>query len=341
MSAKISMKQLAKECGCSIATVSYILNGKGSFGKEIRDKVLKAARKNNYTPNTAARNLRRGKTEIVGVVFYRPNADIFSSEFYLTLMKGFQRKLSEFGYDMILSEYTDAMAEKKQLPPFICNRKADGVVILGGFPKKNLKNLETTPIPTIMLDTYHNDYDSIITDGEKSTEGMMKILSEYGHSKVHYFAYATEDYNTDMRIKGFLNGVKKYAFKKNECILHRDFKTNAEACAILDKILTKKKTCPSVIMASNDNLAHSLMERSKSAGIKIPDDISFVGYDDTPVAIRSMPPLSTLRTDVEYLGELGALTILSRIKNPKAPVKATLLPSEPLIRDSLKKLRFL
>lgn len=338
MPKKISMKQLAEECGCSIATVSYILNGKGSFGKEIRDKVLKLAKKNNYMPNAAARNLRNGKTELVGVIFYRPNADIFSSEFYLTLMKGFQRRLSEFGYDMILSEYTDSMAGNKQLPPFICNRKADGVVILGGFPKKYLKTFELISIPTIMLDTYHEKYDSIITDGKNSTEYMVKILHEYGHSKIHYFAYTTEDYNTDMRIKGFLDGVKKYGLNKSQCVLQRNFKTNAEACALLEKVLAKKRNMPSAIMASNDNLAHSLMEKAKSMKIKIPDDLSFVGYDDTAVAARSTPPLSTLRTDVEYLGEFGASAILNRIKNPSAPVKATSLSSEPLIRESLKNL---
>ena len=335
MSSKISIKQLAKECGCSTATVSNVLNSKGFFGSKIRDKVLKAARRCNYAPNPSARGLRCGKTELVGVVFYKPNADIFISEFYLSLMRGLQRNLSESGYDMILSEYTDSMLEGGIQPSFLIKGKADGLVIFGGFPKRAVEILASVKIPTVMLDTFSENCDSITTDGARSTEAMMSKLAALGHKSAHYFAYITEDYNTDSRISGFLSGIAKYGFDRRRCILHRNFKTNDGACAELERMLRSRKKPPSALLASNDSLAHSLLEKAKSMNISIPSELSIAGFDDTAIATRCNPPLSTLHTDIEKLGEMGAQSILRRIKNPSAKIEHTFLFSEPIMRGSV------
>ena len=101
---KVSLKTIAEMAGCSTTTVSNILNGKGLFGEKIRDKVMKLVKKYNYTINASARSLRMGKSETIALVFYRPNVDIFKSEYYLTMMYGLQKRLAELGFEILLSE---------------------------------------------------------------------------------------------------------------------------------------------------------------------------------------------------------------------------------------------
>ena len=334
MTTHTSIKQIAEICECSVATVSNVLNGTGFFSEKTKEKVLKVVRDLRYEPNSSARGLRRGKTEIVGVVFYRPNADIFSSEFYLGLMRSFQQKLSSSGYDMILSEYTDAMVADRQMPSFILRGKADGVVILGGFPKSALETFMTISRPLLMLDTYHRGVDSITSDGKKSTQEIMRELSKLGHKRVAYFGYVTPDYNTDRRIEGFLAGVKKFGFESKNCPLIRTFKNNAEARSDFDRMLARNVPVPTAIVCGNDNLAISLMSHAKTLGYKIPGDFTFFGYDDIPNASLSLPPLSTSHTDVDKLGKMGASLILERIKNPDAPRRHIFMESTLVLRKS-------
>ena len=314
---KISIKTIAKLAGCSTATVSNVLNNKGMFSAKTRDKVLEIVRKNNFTINAAGRNLRTGKAETVGITFYRPNADIFIHEFYQTMMGALERTMADNNYEIILSEYTDTMLERKVLPPFLLKGKADGMIVLGGFPRETIKIFAEAPYPVVMLDSYAQNCDCVITDGMESVENAMAEISKLGHAHADFFGFITPDYNTDMRIKGFLSGIEKFGFDKQKCKIHKNFSNLDSAVEEFDKTMSQKNK-PSVIVACNDRLAVSLMAAAKSRGLKIPDDIAFVGFDDIYTASMTTPSLSTIHTDTYAMGREAANILLNKINNPGA-----------------------
>ena len=164
---KASLKFIAKLVGCSTTTVSNVINQKGMFGDEIREKILKAVKKYNYTINPSARNLRMGRSETVAVVFYRPNVEVFKSEFYITMMYGLQKRLAELGFEILLSEITKAEAENNERPRFVSRGKADAIVVLGRAPQNIVESLAECGLPMLILDSYAKNIDSIYTDGEK------------------------------------------------------------------------------------------------------------------------------------------------------------------------------
>lgn len=332
---KTSLKDIAKVVGCSTTTVSNVLNGKGFFGEGVKAKVLAAVKKYNYAINASARNLRMGKTETVGVLFYRPNADIFKSEFYLTMMYSLQKELFNLGYEILLSEYTDANANSAEIPRIVRNGRVDGVVILGGFPFIACGLLSEMQIPTIMLDSFSPRLDSIITNGEKSGFDSVKALADLGHRRIAYFAYSAEDYNTDRRIDGFLKAVKELKLDVSNSPLIRDFADNDGACAAFDKLMKSASKLPTAIVASNDSLGASLITHAQDVGYSVPRDISFFGHDDTFVSTRSTPQLSTVHVDTSAIGVIGAHMIVDRIKNPLGPLVHKIFDCETCLRGSI------
>ncbi len=331
----ISIKSIAKLANCSTATVSNVLNNKGMFSAETKEKIMKIVRKHKYTRNAIGRNLRTGKSETIGITFCRQNADIFQHQFYLVMMSALERVMAENNYEIILSEYTNTMQERKELPPFLAKGKVDGMIVLGGFPKETIKLFtESTSLPVVMLDTFAQDTDCVITDGKKALKNAMREISKLGHTHVEFFGFSTPDYNTDMRIQGFIEGVEEFGFDKRKCKIHRNFGRVDTGVDEFKKMLAQKNL-PSVVIASNDNMAIALMNAAKEAGINVPAQMSFVGFDDTPIAQMASPQLTTIKTDISSMGSMAANIILQKIREKNSPRVVEILEPTFVLRQSL------
>lgn len=327
---KVSLKFIAELAGCSTTTVSNVLNNKGLFGEEIRDKILEIVKKYSYKMNPSARALRLGKSETVALVFYRPNVDIFKSEYYLTMTCGFQKRLSELGYEILLSEIPQDVAEAGAQPRFVSRGKADAIVALGRIPDGAAESLKNCGLPMLMLDSFYAGIDSIYTDGFSATQKLVERLAAQGHKKIAYLAYDNSDFNTDMRIKGYLAAVENAGLAPR---VVRNFATNEEGGDELQKLLELPDR-PTAVLASNDDLATSLMCRALSMGFEVPDAVAFCGFDDTVLATRCTPPLTTVHVDCEEIGAVGAETVLRRIASPSAEPKTEIVKVDIVERAS-------
>ena len=324
----VSIKSIAKLANCSTATVSNVLNNKGMFSKATKEKIMKIVREQKYTRNAIGRNLRTGKSETIGITFCRQNADIFQHQFYLVMMGALERTLAENNYEIILSEYTNTMQARRELPPFLNKGKVDGMIVLGGFPKEITDMfVASTTLPIVMLDTYAKNADCIITDGKTAVRNAMKEVAKLGHKHVEFFGFSYPDYNTDMRIQGFIEAIEEFGFDKPKCKIHRNFDRIDSAIEEFKKMLSQKHQ-PSVIITSNDNVAVALMNTAKQLGINVPTQMGFVGFDDTPIAEMAEPQLTTIKTNIVQMGKMAAEIILQKLKNPNLqPCTKILLPS--------------
>ena len=164
----------------------------------------------------------------------------------------------------------------------------------------------------------------------------MKTVAEAGHTHVEYFAFNMPDYNTDMRIQGFLEGVEEYGMQKDKCKIHRNFIDNESAAKEFRQML-KQTDLPTLVMTANDKIAIALMRCAQECGIKIPQDISFLGFDGIPLSQIIYPRLATIRTDIDLLGRKGALMMLEKLKNPESKPRIEILTPELELHASFKR----
>lgn len=328
---KVTLKKLADMAGCSTTTVSNILNSKGSFGEDIKEHVLKLVKEYNYTINSTARSLRLGKAETIGVLFYRPLADIFKSEYYLSLMWGLQKRLSELGFYVLLSELTE---KENDIPRIVTCGKVDGIVLLGGMPGKMRNNILEYGMPAVMLDSFDPKQDSIYSDGFATTEKIVDYLYSMGHRRLAYFAYYHEDFNTEERIRGYLSAAKRHGMTAT---VNTDFPDAAGSLGVFDKVM-KSKNPPTACLGCNDYLTSVLMHHARSVGIDVPRELSFFGHDNMDLSERCVPALSTANIDTVTMGSIGADRIIERLNDPSASPRNTVFSSKLVFRESVARI---
>ena len=333
---RVSIFAVAQRAKCSIATVSNVLNNKGRVGAEKRKLVLHAAEILGYQTNAAGRNLRMRKSEMLGLLFYPSCAAIFKNPFYAEIMEGLEEGLTREGYHLLLAGYQASVTDSP-LPDFLTRGKVDGMVLLGRFPSKIIQKFAEFPVPLLLLDSNIEwPIDSVISDGFSAEINVVNHLVSLGHKSIIMAAYDMEDYNIDLRVRGFLAGLEQCGLEAEEKSVVRNRLSHDDIYAcIRDRM--KAPDAPTAVVAVNDTLAMALITRLTKDGISIPEQLSIVGYDDDDkfTTLGSHPFLSTVRVDKKELGRVGAELILKRIASPEKPVVKLRLPVEFVKRDSV------
>ncbi len=330
-----SIKEIAKLAGCSIATVSNTLNNKGRISKEVRDNVLQICQKHGYSPNSAGRNLRRQQNETIGLLFYPSCGAIFRNIFYAEVMEALEAETSDKGYDLLLSGF-DSSGSQNSMPRFVQQGKVDGIVMLGRFPRADVKRINGYGVPLLQLDNFRSQIkvDYVTSDGFNGSKQVVEELVKLGHRRIVFMAYSHEDTNADQRESGFLAAVEAHQLPKTLSTSIRDFEDYQTAYKRLKKLLQSKRP-PTAIVAVNDTLAIELQQCLQQDGYSIPDDISIVGFDDDDICLKATPQMSSVRVDKKLLGKTGAQMIIDRISNPQSNTKSVHLPVEVVLRDSV------
>lgn len=329
-----NIKDVAAEAKCSIATVSCVLNSRGRIGKSTQKRVREACKKLGYYPSAAGRNLRSRKTESIGILFYPSCAHIFHDIFYSEIMEGLEEKLTEANQNLLLAGY-DISMQQEDLPKFIREGSVDGVILMGGCPDDFKKKLSEVNLPFLLLDTDISgvSVDSVTSDGFRAMIDLVSCLHGQGHSHIVMFRHKFDNYNEISRCMGFEAETRRLGLKA-EII-----KTNSNDLAVQEIIKRINSDNPvTAVCTVNDDMAADIMNKLLTAGITIPDQISITGFDDTDFSKNTHPPLTTIRIDRKQMGIEGAKTILRRINDPDAPLRKLVIPSELVIRGSVKQI---
>jgi LacI family transcriptional regulator len=332
--ARMTIEDVARAARCSTATVSLVLNNRGRVAEKTRKRVLKAQAELGYVPNPAGRSLRMQRTNMVGLLFYPSCAKLFRNVFYAEVMEGLEEELSKAGYDLLLSG-GDLAADEAQMPAFLQQRRVDAAVLLGAFPRRRIEAMAEKGVPLLMLDSNHEDLpvDSITTDGYSAGRLIVDHLVARGHRRLLFMAYAMEDFNIDARVRGFEAGLRAHGLPV-EGAVERGFIGRVEAC---DRLLARLRGAhaPTAVVAVNDTLAVELMARMREERVKLPAELSFVGFDDDVYAQEIVPRLTTIGIDKPALGREGARILIERLREPARPVVKLRLPVRLIERDSV------
>lgn len=331
---QVSINDVATDCGCSIATVSYALNGRGNISEATRKRVMKAAARLGYLPNSAGRSLRLQRTNTIGLFFYPSCAQLFRNIFYADVMEGLEGQLANAGYDLLLCGGNFALAEARPIA-LMAQRRIDAAIMLGAFPFKLIERLSGIGVPLMLLDSNLDalPVDSVTTDGFSAGKMVVDHLYARGHRRILMLAYRLEDYNIDLRVSGFLAGMKAHGLPARNSVI-RTFVLNSEGFGLLAKRLSSP-AAPTAVVCVNDTMATYMIQRMRETGHRVPEDVSFVGYDDDACARECMPALTTIAVDKGELGRVGADSLLRRLRDAKTPIGKARLPVRLVERDSV------
>lgn len=324
---KVSIYDVARKSGLSVVTVSRVINQSTSVRANNREKVLRAMEELDYHPNASARSLARGKTGVIGLTLTNLHDSFFDA-----VVKEINDRLAEQGYFLALS-FSTRFQDSFHRSLFQQDR-VDGVILLSPVQENEyVLELEKRKIPFIMIDNQqsHSTVTSIIVDNFKGGYEATKHLLDLGHTEIAHISGSAPFLSSKERERGYLFALEEAGLLPY-CIERGTFAISSGYEIAKGWIDTGR--IPPAIFAADDNIALGVMDALKNEGIRIPRDVSIVGFDDTHMASEFRPRLTTVRQPAEKIGREAVRQLLAAIDDTSTNKVTLKLDAELVIRES-------
>ena len=332
---EVTIYDLARKLNISIATVSRALKDDPVVSKKTKKKIADLAEEMGYRSNHFARNLRNQRTNTIGVIVPRLN-----SYFMSTVIAGIESVANKEGYNLIISQSSESFEKEMASAKTMFNNRVDGLLVSLAYDTEDLTHFDSffkRKIPLIFFDRVveHENCTNILIDNRKAAYEATTHLIKQGCRKiVHITATPKRNVYVD-RLQGY-----KQALADNDISFQDDYviisNLSQEAGVVAADQILKMDPLPDAVFVANDNCAVGCMLAIKQAGIKIPQDMAFVGFNNDPVSKVIEPNLTTINYPGYEMGEVAARNLINHLSG-KATMRSTntiILRSELIIRDS-------
>jgi len=336
---KISLKDVANSVGASTTLVSIVLNGKAKqyrISEEMTQRVIDTSIKLNYTPNLVARNLRGGKTQLIGLIV----TDI-SNPFYSAIARIVENRANELGYTVVFSSSDEELGNTKKLIEVLLSKGVDGLIIVPCDGSEGvIKELHESNTPLVLIDRNFPNLDVSFSclNNYKATELTTSHLIEQGYENIALVGYKTGMNHILDRIRGYEDtmnaaGLGKYIQEKKVNLRN----TKVEMSNVLDVFVNKKKV-EAVIFLTN-MLAVTGLYCLKEMNVKIPDDLAVVGFNRNDVFNLFSPTITYIRQPLELIATQAVNILIDKINHSELEIKSMSFSEPQLIigASSLKK----
>ena len=333
----ITIYDIAKECGCSSATVSKVFNQTGNISEKKRREVLETAQRLGYVPNVAARSLVRQRSNMVGVLLYVDESLGLRHGLFAEILNRFRAELEKNNYEIVLiSEKGETWGGR-----FLDHCRAlrlDGVFCLCcKYESEAVRELIGGNIPLVAFESPYEEKPSIESKNFEGARRLTEYLIENGHREITFIA-GTDIPITHDRIAGYKAALKEHHIPfEEERLLHTSFFSNDRGSRATELLLSSPKPFTAV-MYPDDYTAISTYRDLKAAGYRVGENISVTGFDGVNFGEMAMPKLTTIRQDAVRIGEGAARMLLDLIDGKEVPCGKTRLETELVIGESVKKI---
>jgi len=315
----ITIRDVSKYCGLSISAVSKALNNYPDVSEETRQRVLAAARKIGYHPNALARGLKTRRTYNLGVILVDELGDNLQHNYFITILNGFKREAERLGYDITLVNHNIGGKQLSYLDH--CRyRNMDGVCLMCvNFYDTEILKLIESDMPVVTIDHLFPNKECVLSDNQSGMESILNYVVNMGHRRIA-FVHGTRSNVTDTRLSAFYATLNKLGLTvPREYIIPSHYHSTSYAKEDTRRLMALAKP-PSCILMVDDYSALGGMDTIKQLGLRIPEDVSIVGYDGISLIQKIHPRLTTVRQDGEEIGRHAAIRLMDRIENPQSPV---------------------
>jgi DNA-binding LacI/PurR family transcriptional regulator len=336
---RTTITEIANQLGVSPSTVSRALNNHPAISKKTKKTVLKLAKKLNYQPNLLALNLLRKKTNTIGVIVPE-----ITSYFFSSVINGIQDLVKPLGLNMIIGQSNESYEEEKSIVQTFASIRVDGFLISPSSESKNfdhLKMLMNNNIPLVIFDRDCEgiNVDKVFVDEYKGAFQAVEYLIITGCKRIAHIAGQQTLSTARHRLKAYKDALKKHNMPVLEDYVVECNGFTPEHGIDPTKKLLNLPNPPDAIFTINDGIAIGAMYVIKDLGIKIPDEISVIGFDDSPHSPYFKPSLSTVWQPTYEMGMLSARILMKRINtaNDLSKIRVELLFPELVVRGSSRK----
>ena len=330
----VSMKDIARACGVSVATVSKALNGQPDIGEETRVRVSQMAQKMGYMTNSAARALKTNRTYHIGVLFVDERLSGLAHEYFATMLESLKVEAEAHGYDITFINHNVGGKPTSYLQH--CRyRGVDGVVIACvDFTDPRVRELAESDLPLVTVDHMFNNRLAVVSDNVQGMEALVRYAYEKGHRKIA-FLHGEKTSVTQNRLVGFYRACEELGLEIPEAFVRESAFHNPDRCAQDTLALMNLPERPTCILFPDDYSYVGGMNALRQMGIRVPEDVSVMGYDG--IHLARVIGLTTYWQDTREIGRIAAERLISLIEHPKTTLADRIMVSGRLLEGNTVK----
>ncbi|MDF2544038.1 MAG: hypothetical protein K0S47_3756 [Herbinix sp.] len=332
----VSIKDISTRCQVSVATVSKALNNHSDISEATKDYVRKVAKEMGYYPNSFARALKTNRTFNLGVLFVDDSQSGLTHEYFANVLDSFKVEAESYGYDIT---FISKHMGRKNMSYYEHSRYrgVDGVVIACiDFNDRDVIDLIHGDLPVVTIDHIFDNRTAIISDNVKGIHDLVHYIYSCGHRKIAYI-HGADSSVTQNRVGSFYKTLGELGIEIPDCYVKSGFYHDPDSTARLTRELLELKDKPTCIIFPDDFSCIGGINAIKELGLRIPEDISVVGYDGILLSQVLDPKLTTYKQDTKSLGKSAAQKLIALIENPKASIiERVVVEGSVLIGNSVR-----
>ncbi|GGA37097.1 LacI family DNA-binding transcriptional regulator [Paenibacillus physcomitrellae] len=353
-----TIKDVAERAGLSTTLVSRYLNGRKGVSPDSREKIQSAIKELNYRPNGIARSLVLQKTQSIGIVL-----DNLCAPFAARLISGLEQGAEDFDkenkYNVLFCSSNGDLQKKKRHISYLTQGRVDGIIIYGSLTSDDtiIRELADSTFPFLLIENTVDDVnvDKVTIDNLEGAYRATEHLIKLGHKRIAHMAGNMNLKITLERMNGYIRALQDYQIPvQSDLILYPTFtpgehhpsqdsdlrgdRSYYDAGYLEMKKMIAGGSLPDAIFFASDISAFGAIQAMEEAGIRVPEDISIIGFDDENPADYgcSCKPISTMRQPLYDLGYIGIKRLLASINDPDLPKEKVVLNAKLIVRDSCR-----
>jgi len=324
---------VAKKSGYSITTVSKILNNYPNVSVKAKQRVMETVEELGYIPNSSARTLASNKSNMIGVVFAEHLGIGMAHPFFGEVIEGFRKQVELYNYDLLFVSRT--IESNKNYHEHLRRRGVDGIVVVSMFADdKESKVFKASDIPAVFIDMNEKDTNSVYSDNFSGGIQAVNHFYENGHRKIAHISGNNAVFPAGERTRGFRAGMEKCQLPIKEGYIVDGGYFSYEGGRVAMMKLLSLSEMPTAVFVSGDEMAFGAIKAIKEAGLRVPEDISVIGFDDISLADHVEPPLTTIRQDKRLIGQQSAVLLLDEINGVSKDHHTKVIPVRLVKRRS-------
>ena len=312
----VSIKDIAFHCGVSVATVSKALNGQADVSESTRRRVLDAAKELGYTVNYAARALKTNRTYNLGILYTDLQGSGFMHEYFASALNALRAEAASRGYDIsFLNE--NVGSQSMTYLQHARYRQVDGIAIVcADFFDPHVQELAYSDFPIVTLDHSYNNRTAVMSDNVDGIGNLVRHAYAKGHRRIAYI-HGNHTAVTENRVTGFHRAVRELGIDPADVIISSCEYHEPVSCFEATKKLLIRPDRPTCILFPDDYAAIGGLNAIGELGLRVPEDISVMGYDGINLAQVMSPKMTTWCQNTDDIGKIIASKLIERIENPQ------------------------
>jgi LacI family transcriptional regulator len=305
-----TMAEVAADANVSVSTVSHVVNGTRPVSDIVRARVLDAIRLNDYSPNTVARSLATSDTYLIGIVM-----SALTNSFFVPVVAAIDRAGRRRGYSSVLADNRDRVEDEAEVVNMLLSRRVDGIVLAptAGDKEAVLDRLAAEQVPTVLIDRFADDrFDQVGVENIEATASLVKHLALLGHGRIAFVSGMEGLSTSSERLSGYRLGLEESNLPFQPDLVRSGKSASAPAERAVTYLLARRDP-PTAIVSGNNYMTIGVLRALQRNGMRVPEDIAVVAYDDLDFGGVFQPRLTVMAQPVSEIANKAVGFLINRM----------------------------